>query len=757
MTCSPPCTCRSSSLSRRLLFRDVFLSALTLLNSPQRFARAFRETRRSQALVFSLAAIVLVFVIPASGQATDEFTCGSFSSSGACGVAQRGAPFAAISGRASVSGAQVLLLPSGTTHESTAIIYQALVPVQSFTSTFRFVPNGQNVAFVLENSNNNPGFDENAFIGGAGCEAGFFQAFGANTPPNNTFALELDSYSPLTLTGSFTYSSAQIYQAGQSPCLPNDDGPHYYPTNKISTSPVALNSPAGSPNTTTGDTYSATLVYSGSTLTLNLYNVTAGGSCPGASCFTQRWTVDIPSWVHGTTAYLGLTAASGLTSNHPLYIKSFSYASGRQSNASTPTFSPVAGKYTSSQAVSISDATSDATVYYTTNGTAPTTSSTRYTGPITVSSTETLKAIAVVAGEANSAVASATYTMTTVPVAAQEAYVYDTLAAGTYVYGVSSSGRLTMIQGSPFRTYGSLVGTNGRFFLTQGSGYVLAYQVEANGGIGKLISKINTQLYSGSECGSSPQGAELDRTGAYVYALLAGKNCSAIQTFEISETGELIFKGSTNAVDGDIGLPTVTGNNKFAYSISLAKGVEGHFISFSRESTGVLNVINAHEANPTPKAGTSAYVPMTNPTPDPTDHFALVVKPQGGGEQQLASYNVNSQGDTTSTNTWENMPALPDYVYDMALDPTGRILAIATGHGVQFFHFNGASPATRFTGIIGASGYIKNMAWDNHGHLYAQNGANGEVYVYEVTTARVTELSGSPTVIPEGTFAVRTK
>jgi len=91
----------------------------------------------------SLAMMVLGFLIPAYGQQTNEFTCGSFSSSGACGVAPYGAPFASISARASVSGSQVLLLPSNTTHESAAIIYQSLVPDQSFSSTFTFVPNGQ--------------------------------------------------------------------------------------------------------------------------------------------------------------------------------------------------------------------------------------------------------------------------------------------------------------------------------------------------------------------------------------------------------------------------------------------------------------------------------------------------------------------------------------------------------------------------------------------------------------------------------------
>jgi len=80
----------------------------------------------------------------------------------------------------------------------------------------------------------------------------------------------------------------------------------------------------------------------------------------------------------------------------------------------TPTFSPVAGSYTAAQKVTLSDATAGAKIYYTTNGTTPTTASTLYSAAITVSTTQTIKAIAVVTGFTNSAVASATYTIGTV-------------------------------------------------------------------------------------------------------------------------------------------------------------------------------------------------------------------------------------------------------------------------------------------------------------------------------------------------------
>jgi glucosylceramidase len=81
--------------------------------------------------------------------------------------------------------------------------------------------------------------------------------------------------------------------------------------------------------------------------------------------------------------------------------------------AATPSFSPVAGTFTSAQSVSLSDATAGASIYYTTNGTTPSSASTLYSSatPIAVSSTTTIEAIAVASGYLNSAVASSTYTI----------------------------------------------------------------------------------------------------------------------------------------------------------------------------------------------------------------------------------------------------------------------------------------------------------------------------------------------------------
>ena len=83
----------------------------------------------------------------------------------------------------------------------------------------------------------------------------------------------------------------------------------------------------------------------------------------------------------------------------------------------TPVFSPISGRYTSAQSVTITDATAGAAIYYTTNGTTPITASPLYTGPIAVASTETLKAMGAASGYSNSSVATATFTIAaTVPV-----------------------------------------------------------------------------------------------------------------------------------------------------------------------------------------------------------------------------------------------------------------------------------------------------------------------------------------------------
>jgi Legume lectin domain/Chitobiase/beta-hexosaminidase C-terminal domain len=84
---------------------------------------------------------------------------------------------------------------------------------------------------------------------------------------------------------------------------------------------------------------------------------------------------------------------------------------GATPQTAAPVLNPGGENFTGSVSVTITDNTPGASIFYTTNGSTPTTSSTRYGGSISVTASETIKAIASASGYAPSAVASETYNL----------------------------------------------------------------------------------------------------------------------------------------------------------------------------------------------------------------------------------------------------------------------------------------------------------------------------------------------------------
>ncbi|HET6287745.1 MAG TPA: chitobiase/beta-hexosaminidase C-terminal domain-containing protein [Amycolatopsis sp.] len=137
---------------------------------------------------------------------------------------------------------------------------------------------------------------------------------------------------------------------------------------------------------------------------------------PGVGQQNIRMTDDGGTWRHTVGS---LTAGTVLDywftyeKNGPQYdTPHFGHTHGGSgTTVASPTFDPPGGDYPSARSVTLSSATAGATIRYTVDGSTPTASSTPYTGPITVSASSTISAIAVKSGSANSPVASASYTI----------------------------------------------------------------------------------------------------------------------------------------------------------------------------------------------------------------------------------------------------------------------------------------------------------------------------------------------------------
>jgi hypothetical protein len=121
----------------------------------------------------------------------------------------------------------------------------------------------------------------------------------------------------------------------------------------------------------------------------------------------------------------------------------------------TPMFTPSGGNYSSAISVAIATGTSGATIRYTTDGSLPSsTAGTVYTGPIPVSSTTTIRAIAYASGMSDSPVSSATYNI----------LASYTISASAGANGsISPSGSVSVTQGA-----------NQIFAITPNSGNVVA-------------------------------------------------------------------------------------------------------------------------------------------------------------------------------------------------------------------------------------------------------------------------------------------
>jgi glycosyl hydrolase family 64 (putative beta-1,3-glucanase)/carbohydrate binding protein with CBM56 domain/chitobiase/beta-hexosaminidase-like protein len=123
------------------------------------------------------------------------------------------------------------------------------------------------------------------------------------------------------------------------------------------------------------------------------------------------WQQTVSNLVSGQVITYWFTYVKG----GPLYDTGhFTYTQGGGgggNQVATPVLNPGPGSYSAAVSVTITDATAGATIRYTLDGSTPTSSSPQYTGAISITSTRTLRAIALASGMTASAVAGGLYSI----------------------------------------------------------------------------------------------------------------------------------------------------------------------------------------------------------------------------------------------------------------------------------------------------------------------------------------------------------
>lgn len=160
---------------------------------------------------------------------------------------------------------------------------------------------------------------------------------------------------------------------------------------------VTIQDDAG--NTATSSTAAVTLAIGANPGGATLSGTTTVNAVNGVATFSNLSLNNAGTGYTLTAAASGLTGATSSTFNVLAQV-------------ATPVITPDGGSFSGPVTVQLSTATPSATIRYTTNGATPNGSSTLYGGPFQIAGTTTVRAIALRSGFADSAVQSATITVT---------------------------------------------------------------------------------------------------------------------------------------------------------------------------------------------------------------------------------------------------------------------------------------------------------------------------------------------------------
>jgi hypothetical protein len=279
-----------------------------------------------------------------------------------------------------------LQLTNGGQSEAGSAFFTTPVNISNFTTDFTFQlsdAQADGMTFTIQNSSAGA-----TALGPAGGGLGYGPDTPGGTPGiSNSIAVKFDLYS----NAGEGDDSTGLYTNGASPTVPAND---------MTASGVILNS---------GDTMSVHITYDGATLSMTITDFSVNAT------FSTSWPINIPQTIGGNNAFVGFTAGTGgLTASQKIETWTFASTPSGATQVQTPVITPGAESFSGTISVSITDATSGSSIYYTTDGSAPVPgqgTTKQYTAAFTLSSTATVSAIATASGDTNSTTANATYTL----------------------------------------------------------------------------------------------------------------------------------------------------------------------------------------------------------------------------------------------------------------------------------------------------------------------------------------------------------
>ncbi len=430
---------------------------------------------------------------------------------------------------------------------------------------------------------------------------------------------------------------------------------------------------------------------------------------PAAGTYSSAQTVTISDTLSGSTIYYttngttpttaSSTYSSAITVSATETLEALAVKAGYSNSAvasavytisgtvATPAFSPAAGTYNSAQTVTITDATSGASIYYTTNGSTPTTSSTLYSSAITVSATETVKALAAKSGYTNSAVASAVYTLTV-------ATPGFSPAAGTY----NSAQTVTLSSSTPSASI--YYTTNGSTPTTVSALYSSAITVSATETIKALGAKTG---YTNSAVGSAAYTLVV-ATPAFSPA--AGSYGPA-QTVTISDStsGATIYY-TTNGTTPTTASTTYSS----AVTVSVTETLEALAVKTGYTNSAVGSAaytINGAVATPTFSPAAGSYGPAQTVTISDSTSGSTIYYTTNGTTPTTASATYSSAVTVSATETLEALAVKANYSNSAVASAAYTINgAVATpGFSPAAGTYSSAQTVTINDGTSGASIY----------------------------------------------------